>query len=82
MTILAQIIRQNQRIDELWPREPLENERLNWHRAWDKYCASLRAHIRFGGRIDTYRIAAFKIIFQMAVERIQSKLAVIDILEG
>ena len=81
MTITAQVVRLYRRIDDLWPREVLENEMTNWFRAWDKYCGSLRVHIKFDGRINNYRITAFKTIFRMAVERIQSRLAVIEILE-
>jgi hypothetical protein len=82
MTITAQVIRLNQRIDDLWPREVLEREMVNWCTAWNRYCRSLRDHLNFGGRIGSYRLVTFRMIVRTALERIQSKLDVIDILEG
>ena len=81
MTITTQVIRVYQRIDELWPREVLENEMQNWLTAWNRYLQSLRTHLSFGGRISSYRFVTFRMIVRTALERIQSKLDMIGILE-
>lgn len=82
MTINAHVIRMDRRVSNLWPRTALQHELEKWHRSWDQYCSKVREHMSYGGQIERWRVITFRMIFRETVERIQNKLAMIDILEG
>lgn len=82
MTISAHIARVYDHIDGLWPRTALTKESEKWQGMWDAYCDRLGDHLKWGGRITKFRYITFRMIVRLALERIQNRIDVIDILEG
>ncbi len=82
MTINMHVIRMDKRVSDLWPRSALQNELVKWHQAWDRYCQSVGEHQSYGGKINSWRYTTFKMICRTTIERIQTKMRVIDALTG
>ena len=80
MTINAHVVRMDKRISDLWPRSALQNELDKWHQAWDQYRRSVGEHLSYGGQVNNWRYIAFKMIYRTTVQRIQTKMNVIDAL--
>jgi hypothetical protein len=81
MNMIGHAIRLYEHIDGLWPRTALEQEMDKWQRIWNEYCEKLRQHQHSFHTFDMNRYRTFRYIVRLAVERIQNRLAEIEILE-